>query len=51
MEFYLAQFYDIRGNRSLADRYFLMVRELGRKGIPEWRLNEWVVNERNLAPR
>ncbi|MDR2110658.1 MAG: hypothetical protein LBP32_05060 [Spirochaetaceae bacterium] len=46
--FYLAQYYDIRGNRILADKYFMQVRELNRRGIPEWRLNEWTVTERNL---
>jgi tetratricopeptide (TPR) repeat protein len=49
MLYYLANYYDIRGNKILADKYFLQVKELDRKAIPEWRLNEWVVEERNLA--
>jgi tetratricopeptide (TPR) repeat protein len=49
MLFYLASFYDVRGNRNLADRYYLRVREMERRAIPEWRLNEWVIAERNLA--
>ncbi|MDR1143577.1 MAG: tetratricopeptide repeat protein [Spirochaetaceae bacterium] len=49
MLYYLANYYDIRGNKRLADRYFLQVRELNVKGIPEWRLNEWALEERGLA--
>jgi tetratricopeptide (TPR) repeat protein len=48
MLFYLAQFYDIRGNTNLADRYFLQVKDTNQRGIPEWRLNEWILTERNL---
>jgi tetratricopeptide (TPR) repeat protein len=48
MLFYLAQFYDIRGNITLANRFFLQVKELGQRGMPEWRLNEWILAERNL---
>jgi tetratricopeptide (TPR) repeat protein len=49
MLYYLANFYDIRGNKSLADRYFLQVRDLDCKSIPEWRLNEWALEARGLA--
>jgi tetratricopeptide (TPR) repeat protein len=48
MLYYLANYYDIRGNSILANRYFLRVRELERRAIPEWRLNEIIVEERNL---
>jgi hypothetical protein len=48
MLFYLAQYYDIRGNRILADKYFLQVKDLNRRAIPEWRLNEWTLDERKL---
>jgi tetratricopeptide (TPR) repeat protein len=48
MLYYLANYYDIRGSRTLADRYFLRVMELERRAIPEWRLNEIAVEERNL---
>jgi hypothetical protein len=48
MLFYLANYYDIRGNKSLADKYFLQVKELDRRAIPEWRLNEWALEARNL---
>jgi tetratricopeptide (TPR) repeat protein len=51
MLFYLAHYYDIRGNRNLAGIYFLRVKELDRKAIPEWRLNEWAIEERNLDAR
>jgi tetratricopeptide (TPR) repeat protein len=49
MLYYLANFYDIRGNKSLADRYFLQVRDLDCKSIPEWRLNEWALEARGLS--
>jgi tetratricopeptide (TPR) repeat protein len=49
MLYYLANYYDIRGNKNLADKYFLMVRELNVKTIPEWRLNEWALAERGMA--
>jgi tetratricopeptide (TPR) repeat protein len=48
MLFYLAHYYDIRGNKNLAGIYFLRVKELDRKAIPEWKLNEWAIEERNL---
>jgi tetratricopeptide (TPR) repeat protein len=50
MMFYMAQYYDIRGNTSLANKYYLLVREMEKRGIPEWRLNEWIVIARNLQP-
>jgi tetratricopeptide (TPR) repeat protein len=48
MLYYLASFYDVRGNTGLANRYFLQVHELAQQSILEWRLNEWIVEERNL---
>jgi hypothetical protein len=48
MLFYLACYYDIRGNKTLADKYYLMVNDLGRVAVPEWRLNEWIIEERGL---
>ncbi|MDR1100204.1 MAG: hypothetical protein LBL28_06945, partial [Treponema sp.] len=48
MLYYLANYYDIRGSRVLADKYFIQVKELDRRAIPEWRLNEWIIEERNL---
>ncbi|MDR2101536.1 MAG: tetratricopeptide repeat protein [Treponema sp.] len=49
MLYYLASYYDIRGNKTLADKYFLQIQELGRRGIIEWRLNEWTLEQRNLT--
>ncbi|MDR2159126.1 MAG: tetratricopeptide repeat protein [Treponema sp.] len=46
--YYLASYYDIRGNKNLADKYFLQVKDLDRRAIPEWRLNELALEERNL---
>jgi tetratricopeptide (TPR) repeat protein len=51
MLFYLASYYDIRGNRTLADRYYLMVQELDAFGSTEWRLNEIALAERGLGAR
>ncbi|MDR1586884.1 MAG: hypothetical protein LBS57_05450, partial [Treponema sp.] len=48
MLFYLASYYDIRGNKNLADKYFIQVRELDRRYTPEYRINEWIVKERGL---
>ena len=48
MQFYMALYYDVRGNTNLANRYFLLVDEMDRRAIPEWRLNEWIVLDRNL---
>ena len=48
MLFYLANYYDIKGNKILADKCFLQVKELERMGIPEWRLNEWFIKQREL---
>jgi tetratricopeptide (TPR) repeat protein len=48
MLYYLASYYDVRGNTNLANRYFVQVHELDQRAILEWRLNQWVIEERNL---
>jgi tetratricopeptide (TPR) repeat protein len=48
MTFYMAQYYDIRGLTNLANKYFLLVDEMNKRAIPEWRLNEWIVKGRDL---
>ncbi|GHT84880.1 hypothetical protein FACS1894137_08470 [Spirochaetia bacterium] len=48
MLYYLASYYDVRGNTGLANRYFAQVNEMGQRGGLEWRFNRWVVEERNL---
>ena len=48
MLYYLALFYDVRGNKSLAERYYLMVRDLDAAGTLEWLLNEMAIEERGL---
>jgi len=50
MLFYMAQYYDIRGNTALANKYFTMVSDMDKRAIPEWRLNEWIMKSRNLKP-
>jgi tetratricopeptide (TPR) repeat protein len=51
MLFYLASYYDIKGNTNLANRYYVMMQELNAMGIVEWRLNEWILEERKLGIR
>jgi tetratricopeptide (TPR) repeat protein len=48
MLYYLASYYDVRGNTILANRYYAQVHQMGRLPIIEWRLNEMIVEERNL---
>ena len=49
MLFYLAHYYDIRGNKTLANTYFLRVKEIDRPGIIEWKINEWILEERKIS--
>jgi tetratricopeptide (TPR) repeat protein len=51
MLFYLACYYDVRGNVSLANRYYIMVQELDVAASIEWRLNEWILEERGIGLR
>ncbi len=51
MLFYLACYYDVRGSKNLADRYYLQVQELNRMDTPEWRINEWILEERGIGLR
>jgi len=48
MLFYLANYYDIRGTQTLADKYFQQFRDLDRQALPEWRLNEWIMEARGI---
>ena len=51
MLFYLASFYDIRGSRTLADRYYLMGQDMNAPPSIERRLNEMMLAERGLGIR
>lgn len=51
MLFYLSLFYDIRGNAALAYDFSLQVREMGIKGMLEWNLNEWMIENRTQSGR
>jgi tetratricopeptide (TPR) repeat protein len=51
MLFYLASYYDIRGNRILADRYYLLMQDMNETATVEWRINEWILAERGLGIR
>ncbi|MCX7655284.1 MAG: tetratricopeptide repeat protein [Treponemataceae bacterium] len=48
MLYYLAQYYAIKGNHSLAQKFHLMVRDMNRRSIIEWRLNEWALGTYGL---
>ncbi|MDR1149057.1 MAG: tetratricopeptide repeat protein [Spirochaetaceae bacterium] len=47
MMFYLANYYDIKGNSLLADKFYIEFRDMKRMDIVEWRLNEWILKNRN----
>jgi tetratricopeptide (TPR) repeat protein len=50
MLYYLANYYDIKGNSRLADAVFSEIMDLEqRMTIPEWRLVSWALEERNLT--
>ncbi|MDR2397683.1 MAG: tetratricopeptide repeat protein [Spirochaetaceae bacterium] len=49
MYYYLANYYDIRGIKTLADTYFIQVKKLNQMRNLEWRLNEWAFEQRNLT--
>ena len=48
--FYMALYYEVRGNSPLANKYFLLVHEMDQRAIPEWRLNKWILTDRELIP-
>ncbi|MDR0409348.1 MAG: tetratricopeptide repeat protein [Spirochaetaceae bacterium] len=48
MLFYLANYYDIKGNNLMADKFFIEFREMKRMDLVEWRLNEWILKTRNI---
>ena len=49
MLFYLAHYYDIRGNKNLAKKFFLEIRDLDAKETIEWRINEWSLEAGGLV--
>jgi tetratricopeptide (TPR) repeat protein len=48
MLFYIANYYDIKGNKVLANNYFLQVKDMNRIGTVEWKINEWILEDRGL---
>ncbi|AEJ20694.1 Tetratricopeptide TPR_2 repeat-containing protein [Gracilinema caldarium DSM 7334] len=48
MLYYLAQYYDLKGNINLANKYFMLVRDMNRRNMIEWRLNQWEIEARGL---
>jgi len=51
MLFYLACYYDIRGNTTLANKYYTFAHELNAAALVEWRINEWIMSDRGLIVR
>jgi tetratricopeptide (TPR) repeat protein len=50
MLYYLANYYDVKGNTRLAEAMFSEIMNLEqRMTIPEWRLVSWALEERNIA--
>ena len=50
MTFFMGKYYDVRGNISMANRQYLRVLDLNQMAIPEWRLNDWILTNRNIKP-
>jgi hypothetical protein len=48
MLFYIANYYDARGNKTLANNYFLQVKDMNRIGTVEWKINEWILEDRGI---
>ena len=48
MLFYLASYYDVRGNTVLASRYFLEVKDMNRRSTIEWKINEMILTDRGI---
>jgi tetratricopeptide (TPR) repeat protein len=48
MMFYIAQYYDARGNTALANKFFLEVKDMNRPYSIEWKMNEMILKERGL---
>ena len=48
MMFYMAQYFEVRGNATMANKYYTLVSDMGKKAIPEWRLIEWITAARGL---
>jgi hypothetical protein len=40
--FYLAWYFDMRGNHNLAGTFFTEYKDAGRRDMIEWRIYEWV---------
>jgi len=51
MMFYMALYYEVRGNASTANMYYQFVGETKAQTIPEWRLNEWILADRGLKTK
>jgi len=48
MLFYIAQYYDARGNTALANKFFLEAKDTNRPYAIEWKINEMMLKERGL---
>jgi len=48
MTFYLGLYHDARGHRNTANTFFLRKREMNRRGIIEWNINEMLLEQRGI---
>ncbi|MCL2042624.1 MAG: tetratricopeptide repeat protein [Treponema sp.] len=48
MFFYIALYYDAIGSRTLANNFFLQVKELNRTHTIEWKMNEMMLDDRGI---
>jgi hypothetical protein len=48
MLFYIANYYDARGNLSLANSLFLEVKDMNRINSIEWKINDFILQDRGL---
>jgi tetratricopeptide (TPR) repeat protein len=51
MLFYIANYYDVMGSKALANNFFLQVQEMNRRNTIEWKINEWMIEERGIGIR
>jgi hypothetical protein len=46
--YYLGEYFGLKKNKILAEKFFLMAREFHRTDTIEWRLNEWALEDAGL---
>jgi tetratricopeptide (TPR) repeat protein len=46
---YIANYYDVRGNKSIANTFFTQVRDMNLRGLLEWKINEFLLEDRGIS--